>query len=232
MKRLVFSAVTAGLLISGMLWAKDVWEKPFGKWNQKDAKKILNDSPWAEEYVRTRAIAGKGSGIGGEKELYDTVTVRYFTSLPVRHAYYRLIQLVNRYDEFNDEQKRLFQERFSAILRLDTSSQIIVAMEFSSNDRQLNLRLERFLNTTTKERFKQNATLISDRLGRVELAGYYPPSPDGTGTKFVFPREIDGQPVVSREDKEVKIELILPEIGRVLVSKKIKDMIYEGELEI
>lgn len=232
MKRFFFSAVGATLLVTGLLLAKDVWKESYTQWDRKDVQKVLNDSPWAEQYVRARKIGGKGSGIGGEKELFDTVTIRFFTSLPVRHAYYRLIQLVNGYDQFNDEQKELFGQKFSAILRLDTRERIIVAMDFSSNDREFNLRMDRFLNTTTGELFKQNATLISDRMGRVELAEYFPPSPDGTGAKFVFPRQIDGKPTVSREDKEVKIELILPEMGRVLITKKVKEMVYEGELEV
>ncbi len=219
-------------LLASVLLAGDFWEKPFEEWGQGDVNKMLNDSPWAEQYVRTRKIGGKGSGVGGEKELYDTVTVRFFSALPVRHAYYRLLQIVNNYSKMDPEQKQLFESKFSRILHIDFSQQIIVAMEFASNDREMGQRFDRSIKITTAELMKQNATLISDRLGRIPITGYYPPSPDGTGAKFVFPREVDGQPLVSEEDKEIKIELFLPEVGRVFVTKKVKDLIYNGKIEI
>lgn len=230
MKRLI--PALSLLLFGSILLAGDFWQKPFEEWGQNDVNKMLNDSPWAEQYVRTRKIGGKSSGIGGEKELYDTVTLRFFSSLPVRHAYYRLLQIVNNYKKMDDEQKKLFDSKFSRILHIDFSQQIIVAMEFATNDREMGQRFDRSIKITTAELMKQNATLISDRLGRVPLTGYFPPSPDGTGAKFVFPREIDGKPLVAPGDKEIKIELFLPEVGRVFITKKVKDLMYKGKIEI
>lgn len=220
------------VVLTGVLFAKKSWEKPYTEWNKKDAQRVLNDSPWADSYVRTRSYAGRGSGLRGEKEVRDVFLVRYFSALPIRHAYLRLIQIGNNYAELGPEQKAAFDRKFGGLATRDYSDQIIVALIFESNDPDLSLQIERNLRVNTAEFFRQGCFLISDRLGRVELAEYYPPSPDGTGAKFIFPREVDGQPVASPEDKEVKFEFNAPDFGRVLVTQKIKEMIYNGKLEI
>jgi hypothetical protein len=35
---------------------------------------------------------------------------------------------------------------------------------------------------------------------------YSPPSPDGTGAKFVFPRKVNGKKMVSPQDKTLRFE--------------------------
>lgn len=231
MKKAAVATALLTLLVP-WLFAKKFWEESYLEWSRKNVLKMLNDSPWAEQYVRTRNLGGKGSGIGGQKELYDTFTVRFFSSLPVRHAYFRMLQILNDYENMSEEQQSVFDQKFSRILQMDFSDQIIVALEFSSNDQELARSVDLYLRTKTRELVKQDAFLISDRLGRIEIEAYYPPSKDGTGAKFVFPRMVEGQPAVSEKDKQVKFEFNVPNYGRVLVRKNVKDLTYNGKLEI
>ncbi len=230
MKKTAIPAVCI-LFLCSLLFAKKAWEKPFSEWSQKDVQGVLTDSPWADEYNRTRNLGGRGSGIGGEKEIFDKVTVRFFSALPIRRAYYRAILLMNDYNNLPKEQQTQLESRVAPLLT-PAGDQIVVQAEVTSNDRELIIRIDRHLATMTTDLIKQDVTLISDRLGRIQITGYTPPSNQAPGAKFMFPREIDGQPVVAPEDKEVKFEWYLPEIGKVVIRQKVKDMEYEGRLEI
>jgi hypothetical protein len=239
MTRTVFLTV-AFICLSGVLVlvsADQFWEKPFTRWNEKQVHSLLNDSPWARQMtlasqsVDSGPAAGadsqmgsprdlvsggrgygqdKGSGISGEKEQFYGYTVRLFSALPIRQAYVRNYQIANQYDRMSREEKQAFDARFSRALNLDTGNEIIVAVHFSSNDRQVAMEVDRQLKQATFELLKQSAYLISDRIGRVQLKGYFPPSPDGTGAKLIFPREVREQPVVSDKDRELKLEFFVP----------------------
>ena len=52
---------------------------PFQEWSLDRAVKVLNDSPWARHETFTRVIRGVGSGISGEKEIYNTFYVRFLS---------------------------------------------------------------------------------------------------------------------------------------------------------
>jgi len=186
--------------------------------------------------------ADKGSGIHGEKELYYTYTCRLYSALPVRQAYVRTFQERSKYDRMSPEQQRMFDDRVSPFLRADTSKEIVVSVELDSNDRGMLMEVERRLREATLETLRGSAEsptgeipeqapyLISAHLGRVGLKAYYPPSEDGTGAKLVFPREIDGEPVVLSKDKEVKLEFIVPGSSHKLyIVWKIEDLMCNGQ---
>jgi len=238
MKKYCLALITLVLFSSVWLFGKDFWEKPFTGWKHKDVVKLLKDSPWAQETTATSQWGGRGgtrdSGTAtGEREQFRSMTMRFFTALPIRQGYVRMMLMMNKYDELSGAQKEELEQRFSRPITMDFSDQIIVAVEFASNDRQLNMQVDRALKTSTAETLKQGAYLISDRLGRVQIKAYHPPSPDGTGAKFVFPREVDGKPVASPDDKEIKFELYMPGTGeKMFIVKKIKKMIYNGKLEL
>ena len=233
---LVGCAVALG---ATLVCAKDFWEKPYTKWSKKDVLKMLSDSPWADEVTITRQQSGRqfsetgtsrSSGTG-EKEYFDSYTVRLFTALPIRQAYIRMVQLMNNYDGMKESEQVEFDKRFQPALHMDTSKQVIVNLDFSTNDNQLRLDVQRTLQQTTADQLKQSAFLISDRFSRIPIEAYYPPSPDGTGAKFCFPRQVDGQPVATPEDKDLKFELYVPGTDhKVFVSWKVSKLMFDGEL--
>ncbi len=218
--------------VVSLLAAKKPWEKPFEEWSQQETLKVLTDSPWAKQYTQAIPIISRDSGVTGEKDIFQQYTVRFFSALPVREAYVRMLQLMNNYADLPEQQKEAFDQKFGRALSLEMDDQIVVAVEFDSNDRQLKLQIDRFFKTAKTDLLKQSAYLITKSHGRIELMEYFPPSPDGTGAKFVFPRQIEGEPVVSEADKEVKFQLQVPDTGKVNVSRKTKQMVYRGKLEI
>jgi hypothetical protein len=243
MRRALF--ITTAIAALSLLWtpvlAKDFWESHYSEWDNQQVLRLLNNSPWAKQTTvtqqmgdRTRGFgADKGSGVSGEKELYHNYTVRFFTALPVRQAYVRMLQIMNQYDEMAEAQKQEFDARFAKALAMDTEDQIIVALEYSTNDRNAGMEVNRQLNQANAGVLKQSAYLISDRLGRVPIKAYFPPSPDGTGAKLIFPRTVDGKPVVSPEDKDVKLEFWVPGTGhKVFVTWKVKQLQHAGALAL
>ncbi|RPI26979.1 MAG: hypothetical protein EHM61_10060 [Acidobacteria bacterium] len=259
------------ILFLALILAESPCNDPLHRLKDKEAKKILADSPWSKTTIflgstrisaldqeaaamkgnegprgvidAARGYGGdKGSGIHGEKELHYTYTCRLYSALPVRQAYVRMWQTRSKYDNFSPEQQRLFDDRVSPFLRADTSKEIVVSIELQSNDRRTLMEVGRRLREATRETLRENAGsptgeipeqapyLISDHLGRVSLKAYYPPSEDGTGAKLVFPREIDGEPVVLPKDKEVKLEFLVPGSGHKLyIAWKIEDLMCDGQ---
>jgi hypothetical protein len=62
-----------GLLYLLQLSAKDFWEeKPYTQWTEKQAQKILSDSPWGKTQVIT--LEGSGPDLGGDRGVYGPTT--------------------------------------------------------------------------------------------------------------------------------------------------------------
>ncbi|MGH9338175.1 MAG: hypothetical protein ACRD1R_00935 [Acidobacteriota bacterium] len=234
---LVLSVTTAFLL------AKDFWEKPFSEWKEQEVRKMLTDSPWADQHVFTRTLISEfqSSGVGGEKELFDAYTVRFFTAIPIRQAYVRMLQLNHKYDEMVPEQKEQFDTQTSGFLSGE-SPDIVVALDFASNDQSMSMQIQRTLQYQTTDQLKQLVYLFTDSAGQIPVKQYFAPGQDGTGAKFIFPRTIDGKPVVTPQDKEVKFEFEVPnsqstgsEVSaphRIFITWKVKDMMYQGQLAL
>jgi hypothetical protein len=227
-KPLLFSILLSapGLLLA----SKDYWEQPFEKWKREDVVRMLNDSPWAQNTTFNQ-VAGGSAGQAGEKELYYRFTVRFFSARPVREAYVRMSRLMNKYDDMAPEQRQEFDARFQRALNLDVADRVIIAVEYATNDQNVVRDLRTFFETARTDMLKQQVYLISQRLGRVDLKEYFPPSADGTGAKFVFPRTVNGQPVFGPQDKEVRFDFFAPVVNqRIFLTFKAAKMMYKDEL--
>jgi len=232
-RRKALLSVGLMLAVTGFLFGTEFWERPYREWKKGEVEKMLNDSPWADTVTIADQIGGKGSGVGGDKELYSNYVVRFFSALPVRQAYARTMQMMNNYDTKSEAEQAEIDAKFSRVLKLDLSKTIIVALEFSTNDQERRIRVNRYLQEVRVDLLKQSCYLISDRLGRVQIQEYYAPSPDGTGAKFVFPRVVGDKPVITAEDKDIKFDFYVEPLNqRVFVTFKVKNMIIGGEIAI
>ncbi len=243
--------------IAGGAPAQDADKKDFSKWSEKEAQKVLSNSAWSKRMTLTeqvtdtyrgdpnaRAAMGspketvdgprgygmaRDSGVAGDKELYHAYVARLYSALPVRQAYVRLLQIKNGYDRMSAEQKRSFDEKNAAILNADMSDKIVVTVEFTSNDRNLNIEVAQRLRQLTKDLLQQSAFLITDRVGRVALVDYIPSTGDDLGVKLVFPRARNGEPVVRPGDREIKLEFFVPGTEHKLyIVWKTKDLTRNG----
>ena len=219
------------LIVAPLSGAKDFWEQSYENWNRGQVVTMLNHSPWAQGQNIRVPIQGINSGINGEKEWTLDVIVRFFSALPIREAYVRMAELMNNYDEMAPDQKQEFAKRFSRALKLDVNTRVIVAADVASNVAETDRDLKRYFATATVDTLKQNVYLITPKQGRIQLIEYYPPSADGTGAKFIFPRNVNGNASVEQGDKQITLELYIPPVNqKVRVDFKVAEMSYQGEL--
>ncbi len=224
------------LLIAAALFAKDFWESPFDQWDQKDVIKMLTDSPWGMSNTITSASLSKSSGRSGESETYYKFTVRFFSAMPIREAYVQMSRVRNRYDGMNAEQKKEFDSRFNKPLTLDFSGQIVVVLDYTSTpvDANFTRDMKNFLDTATAENLKQSVYLITKGNGRIDLKEYFRPGQMVPSAAFVFPRVIDGKPVASAEDKDLRFQIgWVPGVNQqIYFDFKPQKMVYKGKLEL
>ncbi len=228
-KRLLVAPAAIFLLVP--LVAKDVTEVPFQQWTQAQALKTFNDSPWVQLQKFSIPVMG---GSGGINEYQHTFMVRLFSARPIREAYVRILQLMNKYDGLPADRKQTFDNTIKGLgfLKDDTvKDEVVVAVEYKTNDPEAVRNLKRFFDTAITATLNQSAYLFTSA-GRVDLKRYIPPGKEGLAMpRFIFPREFKGSPIVKGEDKEMRFEFWVSPIGqRLLVGFKPSKMVYKGEL--
>ena len=201
MRRSCVIAVSLFLAID--LWAGDPWkEKPYKAWNEKDVRKILNESPWAKHIVvegtQTKGVGlapaeegatsegdgGEGAeGAGGRSEDDErgriTFVIRWVSSRTLRQAWVRGEVLQKRISE-TDTAKFLPPPSDNAQLLIVGSY-----MSLFEKPDEVSLREKTFLlRTKSKQRIDPSIVRI------VHL-------PDGRGIKgilFNFPKKLLASP--------------------------------------
>jgi len=199
-----------GILLTLMSGAPPSWitQEHFSKWSLNRAVQILNVSPWAKHETYTRVISGVGSGISGEKEIYNTYYVRFLSARPIREAYARIQQIQHGYDKMSPEKRKQFDEAQLPNLDLDVSRWIVVSVSFRSNDPNEESSVRRFFQSETVKTLKTKAFLSTPSCPQVELGAYFPQREESVGAKFVFPREVNGVPVLTKDCPSITLELL------------------------
>lgn len=221
--------------------ADSPWSKPYvlAKVHSETERYEREDSVRAPGERGDDGLTGKrrtwgmdrGHGISGEKEIYSAYTVRLFSALPVRQAFVRMFQIINNYEKMPAGQKQQLDQKFAQALSMDMSDRVVVTVSFAATDEELHREVDRQLHQATAESLKMRAYLMSDSAGRIPLRDYYPASNDGAGAKIVFPRFVNGQPLVSGTDKELRFEFTVPgPEHKIFVIWNIKDLTCEGEI--
>jgi len=217
------------VLIAGLLAGPP---EPFHNWSMDRAVEVLNSSPWARRETFTRVISGVGSGISGEKEIYNTFYIRFLSARPIREAYARVQQINHGYDRMSPEKKQRFDAAQKPNLDLDVSRWIVVSVSFRSNDPNEESTVRRFFQSETVETLKKKAYLSTPSFPQLELAAYFPPREESVGARFVFPRTVDGVQVLTKDSESLTLELI--EVAGVDSSLRatfaVQPMIIDGEL--
>lgn len=204
--------------------------QPYQQWTLEEAVAVLNESAWARKETFTRVVGGIGSGISGEKEIYNTFFVRFLSARPVREAYARIRQIQAGYDTLSSEERHRFDAALAGGLKMDVSRWIVVTVHFRSNDPRTERQVRQFLEMQTVQSLKSRAFLSTARFPQLVLAAYFPPQDDVVGAKFVFPRQFEGSPVVSAKDARVSFELDIPGFEPDLrVNFSVAEMLVAGE---
>lgn len=212
--------------------ADTILAEDYHQWTLTKAVEVLNDSPWARHETFTRIVGGVGSGISGEKEIYNTFYVRFLSARPIREAYARIQQIRHGYDDMSSEEKLRFDQAQLPKLDIDVEDWIVVCLSFRSNDPNEESSVRRFLHSETVSTLKTKAFLSTPESPQVEIAAYFPPIEESVGAKFVFPREINGKPVISKNGQRITFELLeVPGAQpRLRATFTVKAMLHDGNL--
>jgi hypothetical protein len=217
--------------------------KPWTEWSKKEAQAILDDSPWGQTQIETdtsemffRPQADPNVSPGTADPARDqrgatnqAVSVKFrihfLSAKPIRQAVARLIELgQEKPDPAVASYMRDFVER-----RFD--KWIAVAVTVESRDQRYSGEALQAFNSAVTAALKNNTYLERKDGRRVFLALYQPPTTDGLGAKFIFPREVDGKPFLDGESGEVRFSAEVSKGIRLNMRFKVSAMMYEGRLE-
>ncbi len=223
-----------GILLAFMAGSTASWtaHEAFSKWPVNRVVQMLNSSPWAKQETFTRVISGVGSGISGEKEIFNTYYVRFLSARPIREAYARLQQIQHGYDKMSPEERASFEAVQLPNLDMDVSKWIVLSVSFRSNDPNEESSVRRFFQSETVKTLKTKAFLSTASCSQVELSAYFPQQEESVGAKFIFPREVNGVPVLTSECPNVTLELLdVPGTNaRLRATFAVKPMIVGNQL--
>ena len=232
-------------------------KQPWPNWDKRKAEKMLNSSPWAQTQVETdtsqltysptttgtssvgqstSSVAGSAAVNPGRSIQNDRADrgatnqalsvnyhVRFLSAKPIRQAFARMIELQDKNNKGVREQLAPFVER-------DFSDFIVVAVTFDSSDNRLAGPAFQAFSSATTGTLKNQAYLERSDGQRLFVMDYKPPISDGLGAKFVFARQVDGQPFLT-EAGDVRFFAQLSDKITLNTKYKLQDMIYEGKLE-
>jgi len=222
---LVLCFISLGLLASAS-------QAPFPKWTLAQAQQVLNSSPWARQETYTDVVGGVGSGISGEKEIFNTFYIRFVSARPVREALARIQQIQYGYEGLSAEDRSRFDRYTQDSLLSGFGDWIVVAVSFRSNDPNQESEVRRFFERETAEALKNKAFLSTRQFSQIPIHTYFPPRDEGIGAKFIFPRSVDGAPIVTGSGEFITFELLeVPAASpRLRARFTMKDMVVDGKL--
>jgi hypothetical protein len=204
------------------LWAANFWQtKPYTDWNDKEAQRLLNDSPWAREVELMMGGApgagtpGGGRGRGGPGGDVATpapvsVVLRWQTALPIKQA---LACLKFGKDVANSADAKTFldHEETTYVIAVSAPPEMLAGPQ-----EQL------------KSALKGRTTLAVKGKGVLTPSDVQiMPNNKTVDVYFTFPRSAS----LSLDDKEVEFST---RIGPSAVTSKfrLKDMVFNGKLEL
>jgi hypothetical protein len=223
-----FAVVLSYPLVVTAQWSK----KPYTEWSEKDATKLLNDSPWCQTQAvtDTSQMTGQGRADSGQSRVQEVVNVnlriRFLSAKPTRQAISHLMELTNR-----EKISAQLAERLKAFAAADFPDYIVITVTSESDkaSRLLQQTQASFYKLTTSE-LRNNTYLLSGGQ-RVFIKEYQPPGNDGLGARYIFPRTVDGKPFITPESGDVLFHSEPAGATALNMRYKVKDMMYGGKLE-
>lgn len=226
MKKTFLALLVVGLL-SGLALAQN--KKPWSEWDKTETDKMLNGSPWGQTQTETDtsqlvwASVGNDNpgGIGPKQAMTVNYRVRLFSAKPIREAFARKVMLGN---------SKIAASQLNSFVSGDYSEVIVVAVTFDGADRSYTGIIGQAFDSGTTGTLKNKVYLERQDGKRLFLDEYAAPPSDGTGAKFVFPRNVDGKPFIGT-DGAVRFVADMGRGGEISWRFKLSEMKYNGNLE-
>jgi hypothetical protein len=244
MKKKIAIALITLMAAAAVAQKKD--EKSWAEWSKKDAEKILTDSPWSKAQtdtdtsemfysptndprrtgVSSTPTTGARIGEGAVNSAVNiTFQVRFFSARPVRQALARMMEINNKPPD--DVVAKLHQ-----FAEMQSTNSIIVTVTFASPDQRYSGIVMQQFNSAATGSLKNDAYLQRADGKQLFLEEYVPPGKDGFGARFIFLREVDGEPFVKDANGDLRFYAKYPNGIKIDRRFKLADMMYQGQLEL
>jgi hypothetical protein len=214
--------------------------KPWTEWTVKDADKILNDSNWAQTQseidttettwsTASRPIDGKGAVNQASGVNFH---IRFLSAKPVRQAYLRLAELnpSKSTPQLIEKMRQFVDNKYDKT--------IVIAVDFDGKDGRFTQPVFQAFTSAVTSTLKNNTYLDIKGGKRIFLQEYQPPVPgENLGAKFIFPRLVDDQPVITAKSGDVRFYAEFPQLAgnnpqvKLDMRFKISNFMYEGAIE-
>jgi hypothetical protein len=243
-------------LLACAVGAQKLSKKPWTEWSQKEADKILSDSPWAQTQVETdtsemfyspttqgqgrgstnsRAAAGNGT-IGttptGNNRAEEGAT-NQATSVKFHIFWFSarpVRQALARQAALR--QGGTITPQIKAFAESTSAQQVVIAVTFESTDQRYGGKAMQDFNSAITASL-HNGTYLERADGkRVFLEQYIPPTQNSLGAAlFVFPRKVGELPLLNSDSGEVRFVSEFSSSLKLNMKYKVSDMIFDGKLE-
>jgi hypothetical protein len=150
--------------------------------------------------------------------------VRFLSARPIRQAFVRVMELQQKPNPQASETLHRFAE-------VKWENSIIVAVTFESTDQRYSGTVMQAFNSAATGTLKNDTYLERNDGKRLFLEEYVPPGKDGFGARFIFFRELNGQPFITKDTGEVRFYAQYAKGPKIDRRFKVANMLYEGALE-
>ncbi len=201
----------------------EFWKtKDYRYWTEKECETMLVDSPWAKNV------------------LYNSngYVVQLFSALPIRRALARQKQIASNYEKLSQEKRQELDKEAEEFLSTRFPNAIVVHIISGHHlgrsvlGRPDSLPCPYWQNQTT-ETLKDTVSLIPSKGRRIPLERFVISQPNVCEFQFIFPRHSQGRPVLSQEDKFLRLEFTGPpawSIGSNRLNQNPERMLFEFKL--
>jgi len=229
--------IAAALLVLGLATAMaQKANQQWTDWSKKDAQKMLDDSPWGHiqtdtdtsEMMFTPTTQPQASRVESgavNQPVNLTFHVRFFSARPIRQALARMMEL----DNANLKSDQL--TRLHNFGEMKSSDSIIITVSFDSPDGRYSGPAIQAFGSNTTGTLKNDCYLQRSDGKQLFLQEYVAPGKDGFGGRFIFLRDMDGQPFINDKAGEIRFYAKFPGLPKIDRRFKVADMMYQGQLE-
>jgi hypothetical protein len=214
-------------------------KKPYTEWSEKEARKLLENSPWAQTQVfadtssefktgPARGALGTGDNSSGDYSAHQlNIRMRLLSAKPVRQAFARIVTLMQK-----GQMTPQLDSQLKAFATQDFPDFIIISLDCDAKESKTEFReFKALMDNRTTADLKSN-TYISGKGGeRVYIAAYQPPKNDNLGAKLIFPRLVNGEPFITAGSDEIHFYSEFSTKYVLNMRYKVKDMSADGKLE-
>lgn len=230
---LIGLALTVGIAVAQK-------NKPWTQWTVNDAEKILSESGWAQTYsemdttestwsTASRPIDGKGAV---NQATGVNFHIMFLSAKPIRQAYLRLAEL--RPSQTTPQQL----EKMRQFVDTKYEKTIVIAVTYDGKDQRFTNPVFQAFTSAITSTLKNNTYLDIKGGKRIFLQEYQPVVPgEGLGSKFIFPRLVDDQPIITAKTGDVRFYAEFPQLTgnnpqvKLDMRFNVSKFMYEGMLE-